>query len=454
MTDTQRERLRGAARRIFARALREIDVGEAVRRNLVFEGMRLRVGEETFEFAEFTQLMVVAVGKAAAPMAEAAVEAMRTRLAFAQTLLTIVVGPIAPDWGGPVKPGERLYFSGSHPAPNANSRKAAEAVLAMLRHADGRTLVLFLVSGGASAMLEAPLDRNLGVDDVAKFYGALVQSGMAIGEINTLRKQVSAVKGGRLARAAGAAVKLSLIVSDVPHGALDMVASGPTLPDLSTSEEVRALHAKLRALRPLPASVERFFASGKWERERVRADDPAFERAAAVCILSSEHLEQAAVIAAQDEGFRVVVDNGCDDWEAKRAAHYLLERSEALAASDVGPSCVISVGEVVVKVEGKPGKGGRNQHFALECALELAGRGDDAIVLSAGSDGIDGHSEAAGALADGQTCAHAKELHMNAERKLHTFNSGKLFHSLRGQIITGPTGNNLRDLRLVIRPGR
>jgi glycerate 2-kinase len=347
-----------------------------------------------------------------------------------------------------VKPPERLaqfvYFHGGHPLPNEDSVRAATAIQSVLETLDENSLVIFLMSGGGSASAERPIFGHVSLEDLIGTYQALVHSGAPIAEINAIRKHLSAVKGGRLAQAAYPAQQMSIMVSDVPEGQLDALASGPTMPDSSTVAQCYELVKRYDLLAKFPGSVRVVFEQ-KLLQETPKSDDPAFVRARWWPILSSGITAKTAAAAAATRGFAVEIDNTCDDWSHEKAAEYLLGRLRKLrqGASKV---CLISAGEVTVKVNGAGGVGGRNQHFALYCAEKIAG--ENVTVLSAGTDGIDGNSMAAGAVVDGTTVERGGR--EAVEAALRGFNSGALFEKLGDAVVTGATGNNLRDLRVLL----
>ncbi|MGA2207878.1 MAG: MOFRL family protein, partial [Terracidiphilus sp.] len=283
-------------------------------------------------------------------------------------------------------------------------------------------------------------------------------------------------KGGRLAMAAPDALKVSLLLPDVPLRTLDALSSGPTSPDHSTVAEVRLLLAKYGLAPKLPASIRAFFeredlpespGNKSWRpaflprlpwsdvRQLTSAasmsgEDEAFRDSVFEVLLSSHDLVENARTLARDAGYHVIVDNSCDDWDYADAARYLLDRFHTFRVQH-DRFCLISVGEVTVTLDRTPGAGGRNQQFALACALELANYpGARLTVFSAGSDGIDGNTQTAGAIADPTTVARARAFGFDPEQSLAAFNACPLFTAIGDSVVTGPTGLNLRDLRLLI----
>jgi hydroxypyruvate reductase len=378
----------------------------------------------------------ISFGKAAHRMAEI----------LALQVGTTVSGIIADPNRHPYQlPGYR-YFTGGHPQPNEESVRAAEAILKTLSGLNEQSLVIFLVSGGGSAAVEKPADSEIALPDLIATYKALVNSGAPIAQINAVRKHLSAVKGGRMAQAAQGAQQVSILVSDVPENALDSLSSGPTMPDSTTVEDCYRIVHEHNMLLDFPASVRELFERRALE-ETPKQDAPAFLRSRWWKVLSNETAEKAAALAAARHGFAVEIDHSCDDWDYARAAGYLLERLRTLRRG-VARACIVSGGEVTVKVPAGAGSGGRNQHFALYCAQKIAG--ENIAVLSAGTDGIDGVSPAAGAVADGTTMERAQKAGLDAAANFNGFNAFPLFEKLGDAIQTGPTGNNVRDLRVLL----
>lgn len=439
--------MRALARQIFLDALGECSVAKAFAKNLECHREVLRICDDLYDLRSFSRVLAIAFGKAARPMAE---ELIATIGAAAQGIVVEPeIGPVAP-----LLPGFRHYLGG-HPTPNAGSLAAANAVLKSLASQSQNALVIFLLSGGGSSILEKPLgtegDGEISQADLTNTHRALVYCGAPIAEVNAVRKHLSAVKGGRLAVAAnngGARAQVSIMVSDVPDSALDALASGPTMPDSTTTDDCYEIAARYKLLTALPEAVRELFERRALE-ETPKKDDSAFHNCRWWPVLSNRSLEQAAAAAASRAGFAVEIDNTCDDWDYARAADYLLKRVRELRKG-VSRVCLISGGEVTVTVppEAKPGIGGRNQQFVLHCAQQIAG--ENIATLSAGSDGIDGNSEAAGAVADGTTVTRASQLGLEASGYLSSFDSFTFFQRLQDTIVTGPSGNNIRDLRVLL----
>jgi glycerate 2-kinase len=428
--------VRERVREMFDHALAECNVARAFGRKLQRESVYLQVEELVYDLGAFERALVVSIGKAGQSMAEAFANIINTELTG------IVAAPGVPE--NPL-PGFE-YFAGGHPMPNQDSLRAGDAMLQLLHDLSPETLVIFLISGGASAIAEKPINSNIALADVIETYRALVHSGAPIAEINAVRKHLSALKGGRLARAAVPAQQLSLLVSDVPDNSPDALASGPTMADSTTAAECYKIANRYQLLDRFPSPVRSLF-EGRQLQETPKAGDFAFARSQYVSVLSNATAVGAAVERAAMNGFAVEVDNGCDDWDYAQAADHLLSRLRELRQG-VSRACLISGGEVTVKVGATCGMGGRNQQFALYCAGKIAG--ENITVLSAGTDGVDGNSPAAGAIADGSTIVRARQQGLDAAASLAAFDSHSLFHTIGDVVTTGSTGNNVRDLRILL----
>jgi glycerate 2-kinase len=428
--------MRERVRDMFDHALGECSIPRAFSRNLQYDHRYLRIGSEIYDLRSFLQTLVVSIGKAGHSMAEALAGIVGTGLSG------IVAAPTAP----PAQLFGFRYFMGGHPLPNADSLRAGDAILKLLKCPSPQTLVLYLISGGASAIAEKPISADISLADVVATYQALVHSGAPIAEINAVRKHLSALKGGRMAQVAAPAHQASILVSDVPENALDALASGPTMPDSTTVADCYDIAKRYDLARHFPPSVRALFDGGQLQ-ETPKAGDPAFERSHYTTVLSNATAVNAAVECAALGGFAVEIDNTCDDWDYQQAADHLLARLRELRRG-VSRACLICGGEVTVRVGPKSGVGGRNQQFALFCAQKIAG--ENITVLSAGTDGIDGNSQAAGAIVDGSTVERARQHGLDVGAALQRFDAFPLFDATGDAIMTGPTGNNVRDLRILL----
>jgi len=432
--DQQFRRMREIARDIFMAALRNASIEDAFARHVHCERGVLRICEDLYDLDSYQRVFVVSIGKAAHTMAAALEHQTGSRL---EGIVAASVDPAAQVRGF-------RYFRGGHPTPNVESIRAAEAILKSLNALDQASLVIFLLSGGGSAIVEKPIDDEISLDDLSATYKTLVLSGAPIAAINAIRKHLSAVKGGRLAQAAYPAQQVSILVSDVPDATPDALASGPTMPDSTSIHDCDQIVLRYGLLDQFPISVADLFRRNALD-ETPKSDDPAFVRARWWPVLSNKVAVDDAAAEATRAGFAVQIDNTCDDWDYERAADHLLDRLRQLR-SGVSRVCLVSGGEVTVTVR-DGGVGGRNQQFALACAQKIAG--EDITVLSAGTDGVDGNSPAAGAVVDGSTLDRAGGTDV-LRRALTTFNAHPTLDGLGDAIVTGPTGNNLRDLRILL----
>src|SRR5712671_4224258 len=384
--------MREIARDVFTSALKNASIEGAFARHVSCERGVLRICEDLYDLDSYSRVLVVSIGKAAHTMAAALEGRVGSRLEG------IVASSVEP----PSQVRGFRYFQGGHPIPTAESIQAASAMLKLLQAQTAASLVIFLLSGGGSSTVEKLFDDEISLPDLVATYRALVHSGAPIAEINSIRKHLSAVKGGRLAQAAYPAQQVSILVSDVPDATPDALASGPTMPDSTSIGDCERIIVRYNLVEQFPKSVADLFRQHVLE-ETAKSDDPAFVRARWWTVLSNKVAVEEATATATRAGFAVEVDNSCDDWDYEKAADYLLQRVRELRKS-VSRVCLISGGEVTVSVR-NGGSGGRNQQFALACAQKIAG--EDITVLSAGTDGIDGNSPAAGAVVDGSTLDRA-----------------------------------------------
>ena len=435
--------LKAAARRIFQQTLAAIDIHTAIARRLERDGPRICTGAGgrggEIDLRDFREIVVIALGKASIAMAES----FQAVLAPDFKVEGILVSPAAPPQIWP----RWKNFVGGHPLPTEESFAAGRAILERLARCDERSLVVFLISGGGSSMVEAPLDAEVGLEDFRALHSALVTCGAPIEEINVVRKHLSATKGGRLAAAAPRSMKLTLAVSDVPAGEESALASGPTIPDPSTIADAERVVNERGLLPKFPVGLRNIFSQHRLI-ETPKENDPAFERAVFNVLLSEHDLVHRAHYCCEAQGIVCMADEMTDGWPLPKAADELLAQLAALQAEHPGKRvAILSGGELSCPVTGN-GVGGRNSAFVLTCVPKIAGK--KIVVLSAGTDGIDGNSPAAGAVADGESLARAELLDMIWEGHLERSDAHSFFQKLEDAIVTGPTGNNLRDLRVLI----
>ena len=431
--------LKQLGRQIFHETLAAIDIPATMQRKLRRQGTRIVCVGRTFDLKDFEKIRVVAVGKAAHAMVEG--------LAFALAPFVGFEGVVAaPSLPKKAVPGLK-YFAAGHPMPNEGSWKAAETILALLRRCDAKTLVIFLLSGGGSALMELPLDAKQTLEDVQQLHKALVTCGASIDEINTVRKHLSAVKGGRLAAVAPEATKITLAVSDVPVGKESALASGPTLPDPTTAADAKRIIKEYSLRNKFPPGLKKWLDDEKMP-ETPKANDIAFRKSYFSLTLGIDDLLHPAHHAAEALGFVTCCDNSTDDWPVEKAAESLLRQLEELRVMHRGRRvALIADGEVSSPVTGI-GVGGRNSAFVLACVEKIAG--EKVAVLSAGTDGIDGNSSGAGAVANGETLGRARDAGLDPRDFFERSDAFTFFSKLGDAILTGPTGNNLRDLRILL----
>jgi glycerate 2-kinase len=433
-----------AAQRIFRRTLAAIDIPTALAQKLARNGCRIRAGKDATDAApidlrQYHEIVAIAFGKASFAMAEG----LSAILAPEYRANGILVVPAAPPRDLP----GWTTFVGGHPVPNAQSFEAGRASLDRLSRCDERTLVFYLISGGGSALVEQPLDPGVTLGDFQQLNAALVTCGAPIEEINVVRKHLSATKGGRLAASAAHSMKLTFAVSDVPQGYESALASGPTLPDPTTIADCDRIVKNYGLLEKFPASILTVFEQHRL-RETPKEGDPAFARAHFHLLLGEHELLHAAHHACEAEGFACVCDTSADNWPLEKAADHLLALVESQKKANPGKAvAVLADGEVLSPVTGT-GVGGRNSAFVLASVPKIAGKG--ITVLSAGTDGIDGNSSAAGAVADGESMALARADGLDPADFMRRSDAYNFFAHLGDAIVTGPTGNNLRDLRILL----
>lgn len=429
------------ARDIFLKTLASIDIRAVMARKLTIAGDRsqLVLPSASIDLSRVSRIFIVAIGKAAHAMVDGLVALFPGGTAFAG----VVAAPTKPV--APV-PGLE-YFVAGHPIPNRDSWLAAESILALLRQSDARSAVFFLLSGGGSALVELPLVPSMTLEDVQTVHQALVTCGAPIESMNTVRRHLSSIKGGRLALAAGPALKITLAVTDVPAGKEVALASGPSVPDPTLIADVHRIFDEFRLRDRFPPVLRKWLEAEQMP-ETPKPGHEAFSNAYFELLLGMDDLFHCAHHAMEAHGFAACCDNSTDDWPVEKAAVNLLGQLKAWRHENHGQRvAVIADGEVSSPVTGK-GIGGRNSAFVLACVEKIAGR--KITVLSVGTDGIDGNSPAAGAVADGETLPRARSLGLDPAAALRESDAYTFFAKLDDAIVTGPTGNNLRDLRILL----
>ncbi len=426
--------------RLFLETLEEASLERVLAAKVRRRGDALVVAGQAIDLQGAERIFVAGVGKAARPMCDA----LAALLPESKTTGAIV----APALPGQVPPGFRA-FAGGHPYPNEQSVAAAEHLLA--RHAElgRRDLAICLLSGGGSAICEALLDPRIRLGDLQAVYEVLVTCGASIVEMNILRKHLSRIKGGRLAEAASPARQVTLYVSDVPPGEPSTVASGPTMPDESTCGDAYATARRWGIVPRLPEPIRRLFETESLQ-ETPKPGSPIFSRSQWRCLLDNHAALDGLEAKARGLGWMVERDLSVDDEPVEAAADTLLERLATLAKTHPRQTVAVTTGGELSSPVTGDGMGGRNQAFVLWAARKLGEGKMRATVLSAGTDGIDGNSPAAGAIADETTVSRAEALGMVPAEFDRRSDSYRFFQRLGDLIVTGPTGNNVRDLRMLV----
>jgi glycerate 2-kinase len=431
--------MKQTAEHVFRHTLEAIDIPSTLARKLQRDDSHICAGATEIDLRDFTEIVAIAFGKAAFAMAEGLTSILAPEFA-PDGILVVPAPPPRPLAGWKT-------FVGGHPIPTEESFAAGRAILDRLSRCSDRTLIFFLISGGGSALVEQPLDPNVTLKDFQQLHSALVTCGAPIEEINVVRKHLSATKGGRLAAAAPNAMKLTFALSDVPEGQESALASGPTVPDPTTLLNMQEIIRGYGLQRKLPPSLRDLIEQGKLP-ETPKTSDTAFARTHFEILLGEHDLLHAAHHCCEAEGFICMVDAETDGWPLEKAADHLLRELENLRNQYPGKRVAIfSGGELSCPVTGE-GIGGRNSAFVLACVPKIAGQG--IAVLSAGTDGVDGNSPAAGATADGETLNRALAANLDPADFATRSDAHNFFANLNDAIVTGPTGNNLRDLRILL----
>lgn len=441
------ESLRADIERIAQAALTAVAPETCLRRVVHVEGDHLHVAEETFDLSRIQQILVVGMGKASARMAATLEDLLGERIS----------GGLVVTADGYKVPTRRVatrrveVVEASHPVPDARGRAAAERIVTLIEEANEEDLVIVLISGGGSALLPLPAS-GIALSDLAATNELLLRSGAKIQEINTVRKHLSQVKGGQLARHAFPAQVLALVLSDVPGDPLNAIASGPTVGDPTTFDQVKRILRQYRLWEEIPGSVRKRIEAGvRGEIEETpKPGDDVLQRVTTTIIGSGSDALDAAREEGDRLGYHTLSLTTTLEGEAREVGKILaaVAREEASSGRPVPlPALILAAGETTVTVEGS-GKGGRNQELALSAALEIEGL-SGVVIASLGTDGRDGPTDAAGGMVDGKTVDRMRERGIDPGEYLEQNNSYKALKEAGDLIVTGPTGTNVADLCFV-----
>jgi glycerate 2-kinase len=437
------ERLRRDAISIFEAGIKAVEPVNAVKKHLIRKGGLLELEGRVYDLSDYDNVYVIGMGKAAASMALAVEDILGESLT--EGVVNVKYGHTAPL---------RIVSANEagHPVPDARGLRGTEEILRILARTGERDLIICLISGGGSALLPMPAE-GLTLEHKQSLTKTLLESGATIQEINALRKHLSRVKGGRLARLACPSTVISLILSDVIGDDLDSIASGPTVPDKSTFEDCIKIIERYGLGNKIPPGVLKYIELGILGKieETPKPGDPAFSRTQNIIVASNIIAATAAKEKASDLGYNCLLLSTFIHGETIEAAklHAAIARELVSSGNPVHkPACIVSGGETTVTIKGM-GKGGRNQEFSLAAAIYIEGL-ENVLVLSGGTDGTDGPTDAAGALADGTTVARACKLGLKAHEFLSENDSYNFFKPLDDLLMTGPTNTNVMDLRIIL----
>ncbi|MFQ5629230.1 MAG: glycerate kinase [bacterium] len=440
-------KLRSDALDIFRAGLAAVRPEAAIRKYVRRDGDNLHIGKSRYALNS-GRVFVIAFGKAASTMAQTLEEILGANL---------TAGIAVTKYGHAAGfHSEKItLFEAGHPLPDENGVQAAQQIRQVAKQAKANDLVLVAISGGGSALLSLPA-KGLTLEDKQATTDLLLKNGADIREINTIRKHLSAVKGGRLAEAIFPAQYCSLILSDVIGDPLDFIASGPTVPDSTTFDDAFAICRKYALWEKLPARVRSYLEHGlkKAIPETPKHGNPFFAHGAAFLIGNNKQCADAALKQAKKMHYNGMVLTTGLQGEAREIAHLFPAIARDILNHKIPvapPACIVCGGETTVTVKGS-GKGGRNQEFVLAAAPGLSGL-PGAVLLSAGTDGTDGATDAAGAIADAETLARAKKLNLDWQKYLANNDAYHFFQQTNDLIITGPTHTNVMDLQILLVAG-
>lgn len=426
-------------------ALAAVDPGAAVRRHVQCQGDRLTVAGHDYDLTAIERILVVGGGKAATAMVAALYDILGDHLSGGVVVTKYEhVDPRLDT--GPVSVTEA-----GHPLPDEAGVNGTQRMADLLASTTDRDLVLAVISGGGSALLTLPA-RSVSLSDLQATTDLLLRCGATIVELNAVRKHLSQIKGGGLARSAGQAMVVSLILSDVVGDPLDVIASGPTVPDPTTFSVAWGILERYEMAGRVPLTVRERLKAGIAGKlpDTPKPGEAFFERVRNVIVGSNRLAAEGAVQAAQEQGLNALLLSTFVEGEAREVARVAAALAKELVSYDrpmLRPACLVWGGETTVTVRGE-GKGGRNQELALAAALAMEGL-PNILLMALGTDGTDGPTDAAGAVATGQTIARARSLGLDPLAHLVNNDAYVFFDALSDLIRTGPTGTNVNDLLFV-----
>ena len=442
------ETMRTDAKEIFRSCLTAVDPYEAVKRFVHVEGDRLVIGMERqpkteFNLTEFDRISLVGAGKATAPMARAIEKLFGQR---------IQKGLINLKYGFTEELAFTEIIEAGHPVPDENGVKGTIKILDFLQNAGEKDLIFSLISGGGSALLPQPAG-DITLSEKQRITRDLLACGASIDEINAVRKHISSSKGGQMARTAFPATIVNLMLSDVVGDIMDVIASGPFVPDTSTFKDVRGIFRKYD-LQDIPAAIQEHVKSGLDGQipETPKKNDRIFDCVFNFIVGSNILALEAAGKKAKELGYETLILSSMIEGETREVArvHSAMAKEIVKTGQPVpSPACIISGGETTVTIRGD-GLGGRNQEFCLAACLDLVGLPPRVVMLSGGTDGNDGPTDAAGALVDPLTVTRGKHAGMDAAEFLDRNDAYHFFEKTNDLLMTGPTNTNVMDVRLVL----
>ncbi|MDP6925319.1 MAG: glycerate kinase [Candidatus Scalindua sp.] len=434
--------LRKHANEIFEHVLGTLDPNQLVKKKVSIRDSTLMVEEREYDLDNYENIYVVGGGKACAPMAKAMEDLLGDKIDDGLIVVKY-------NHSLPLKKIETV--EASHPIPDKDSVRGTSNILRLLSKTGEKDLIICLISGGGSALLVQP-HKEITLPGIQIVSAKLFECGASIDEINTVRKHLSSVKGGQLAKAAYPSTLITLMLSDVVGDPMDIIASGPTVPDESTFEDAYKIIRKYSLEEKILNSVYQFLRSGKMGKveETPKTGNEIFDNTQNVIVGSNKIALDAAEEKAKDLGYNTIVLSSLVEGESREIAKFFAAIAKEVSCTGTPvpkPACIIAGGETTVTIKGK-GKGGRNQEFALSAAMEIEGC-EGVVILSAGTDGTDGPTDATGAIVDYNTCKGAREkLSQKPEEFLNNNDSYNFFKKTREHIVTGPTMTNVMDIMI------